>query len=134
LACHLLGIETAAELARSPFRGAVFDGFIASEIVKRQIHGGGRREIDGFRDEQGLEVDFIVPGRNGVVQLVECKAGRTVTPEMAGPLQRLAAAVRAKRPGTKVEALIVHEAPAGGLRTSAVAEGVRAVDWNGWLR
>ena len=62
LACHLLGIDTAAELAKSPFRGALFEGFIAAEIVKRQIHSGGRREIYGFRDEQGLEVDFLVPG------------------------------------------------------------------------
>ena len=75
----------------------------------------------------------MVPGRNGALQLVECKAGRTVTPQMAVPLQRLAAAARARRPGTKVEAIIVHEAPAGGLRTSAVAEGVRAVDWMTWL-
>jgi hypothetical protein len=133
LACHLLGIDTAAELARSPFRGAIFEGFVAAEIVKRQIHAGGRREIYGFRDEQGLEVDFLVPGRNGALQLVECKAGRTVTPQMALPLQRLAAAVRAKRPGTKVDAIIVHEAPGGGVRTSAVAQGVRAVDWPAWL-
>ena len=34
LACHLLGIDTAAELARSPFRGALFEGFIAAEIFK----------------------------------------------------------------------------------------------------
>ena len=133
LACHLLGIDTAAELARSPFRGAIFEGFIAAEIVKRQIHAGGRREIYGFRDEQGLEVDFLVPGRNGALQLVECKAGRTVTPQMALPLQRLAAAVRAKRPGMKVDAIIVHEAPGGGVRTSAVAHGVQAVDWPAWL-
>jgi uncharacterized protein len=133
LACHLLGIETAAELARSPFRGAIFEGFIASEIVKRQIHGGGRREIYGFRDEQGLEVDFVVPGKNGSLRLVECKAGRTVTAQMASPLLRLAAAVRARRPELRVESVIVHEASAGGLRTSAVAEGVRAVDWHTWL-
>src|SRR5450631_1778024 len=31
LACHLLGIDTAGELARSPFRGALFEGFIAAE-------------------------------------------------------------------------------------------------------
>jgi predicted AAA+ superfamily ATPase len=134
LACHLLGIETAAELARSPFRGAIFEGFVAGEIVKRQIHGGGRREIYGFRDEQGLEVDFIVPGKNGVLHLVECKAGRTVTPQMASPLLRLAAAMRARRPDVGVESVIVHEPGAGGVRTSAVAEGVRAVDWRTWLQ
>ena len=37
---------------------------------------------------------LLVPGRNGALQFVECKAGRTVTPQMAVPLRRLAAAVR----------------------------------------
>ena len=40
LACHLLGIETAAELAKSPFLGALFEGFMASEIVKAQVNAG----------------------------------------------------------------------------------------------
>jgi predicted AAA+ superfamily ATPase len=128
LACHLLGIDTAEELAKSPFRGALFEGLVASEIVKRQIHAGARREIYHFRDEQGLEVDFVVPGRGGRVTLVECKAGRTVTPAMAAPLQRLAAAF-AKKGKEGVSALLVHERPSGGVRTDAVAPGVRAVDW-----
>ena len=34
LACHLLGIETESELKKSPFYGALFEGLIASEIVK----------------------------------------------------------------------------------------------------
>jgi predicted AAA+ superfamily ATPase len=128
LACHLLGIDTAEELAKSPFRGALFEGLVASEIVKRQIHAGARREIYHFRDEQGLEVDFVVPGRGGKVTLVECKAGRTVAPAMAAPLQRLAAAF-AKKGKEGVSALLVHERPSGGVRTDAVAPGVRAVDW-----
>jgi predicted AAA+ superfamily ATPase len=61
LACHLLGIDSSAELAKSPFLGALFEGFIAAEIVKAQINRGRRPEIYHFRDEQGLEVDFLVP-------------------------------------------------------------------------
>jgi len=128
LACHLLGIESAAELVKSPFRGALFEGLVASEIVKRQIHAGGRREIYHFRDEQGLEVDFVVPGRGGSVRLIECKAGRTVTPAMAAPLQRLSAAI-AKNSKGRVDAVIVHEAGERAVKTLAVAAGVSAVDW-----
>lgn len=58
LACHLLGIETETQLRRSPFAGPLFEGFIASEIIKQQINAGRRREIFYFRDQQGLEVDF----------------------------------------------------------------------------
>lgn len=134
LACHLLGIDTAAELARSPFLGALFEGFIASEIAKVQVNSGRRRELYHFRDEQGLEVDFVVPGRGGSVALVECKAARTVTPAMAAPMQRLAAAMKKQRPkGTAVDMFLVHQAPQSGVRTPAVAPGVRALPWRDFL-
>lgn len=128
LACHLLGIDTPAELAKSPFRGALFEGLVASEIVKRQIHAGGRREIYHFRDQQGLEVDFVVPGRSGRVTLIECKAGRTVMPGMATALRRLAEAF-GKEERTVVDCLLVHEAQAGEAGMRAVAPGVRVVGW-----
>ncbi len=54
LACHLLGIDTAGELARSPFLGALFKGFIAAEMAKAPVNAGGLRELYYFRDEQGL--------------------------------------------------------------------------------
>jgi predicted AAA+ superfamily ATPase len=134
IACHLLGIDTAAELAKSPFLGALFEGFIASEIVKGQVNTGGRRELYHFRDEQGLEVDFVVPGRGSSVSLVECKATRTVTPAMAAPMQRLAEAMKKKRPkGAAVNMFLVHQAPMSGAGTSAVAPGVRALPWRDFL-
>jgi len=76
LACHLLGIETAAELERSPFLGPLFEGLVASELVKAQANAARRREIYHFRDRQGLEVDFVVPGESGTVRLIEAKASR----------------------------------------------------------
>jgi predicted AAA+ superfamily ATPase len=134
LACHLLGIDTAAELARSPFRGALFEGFIAAEIVKAQLNAGRRRELYHFRDEQGLEVDFLVPGRAGTVDLVECKAGRTVTPSMAAPMLRLATALRAGRgQAAETKMFLVHQSPLAGALTTAVAPGVRALPWQRFL-
>jgi len=134
LACHLLGIETPGELARSPFRGALFEGFIAAEIAKSQVNAGRRRELYYFRDEQGLEVDFLMPGRGGAVALLECKAGRTVTPAMAAPMQRLAEALKRKRPkATGVTMFLVHEEPKAGTPTQTVAPGVRALPWRRFL-
>ena len=135
LACYLLGIDTAAELAKSPFLGTLFEGFIASEIVKAQVNAGGRRELYHFRDEQGLEVDFVIPGRGGLLRLVECKAVRTVTPLMAVPMQRLSEAVKKKRPkGTTVNMFLVHQAPKVESRIEAVAPGVRALVWRDFLK
>lgn len=134
LACHLLGIDSTAELAKSPFAGALFEGFIAAEIIKAQLNAGRRRELYYFRDEQGLEVDFVLPDRGGALTLVECKAGKTVTPAMAAPMQRLSEAVKRKRPtGTTVAMFLVHQPAQSGHRISAVAPGVRALPWREFL-
>jgi hypothetical protein len=134
LACHLLGVDSPAELAKSPFHGALFEGFVASEIVKAQLNAGRRRELYYFRDEQGLEVDFVMPDRGGGVSLVECKAARTVTPAMAVPMQRLAEALRKKRPHrTKVELNLVHQSPKIPAATRAVAPGVQAWAWQDFV-
>ena len=135
LACHLLGVDSPVELAKSPFYGVLFEGFIASEMVKAQVNAGRRRELYFFRDEQGLEVDFLMPGRGGGVSLVECKAAHTVTPAMAVPMQRLAEALRKKRPpGTIVELHLVHQSPRTPVATQAVAPGVRAWAWQDFVR
>ena len=135
LACHLLGIDTAAELAKSPFLGALFEGFIGAEMVKAQTNRGKRPELYYFRDEQGLEVDFLMPGANGAVAFVECKAARTVTPGMAVPMQRLAEALKKKRRrGIRVEMSLVHQSPKIPIATQAVAAGVRAWAWPDFVR
>ena len=134
LACHLLGIDSLAELAKSPFQGALFEGFIASEIAKSQANSGRRRELYYFRDEQGLEVDFLVPGRGGAIALVECKAARTVAPSDAAPMQRLASALRQHRPrGANVELHLVHQPSRNPTTTRAVAPGVRAWAWQDFV-
>ncbi len=134
LACHLLGIESRAELARSPFLGALFEGLIASEICKAQVNRGRRPELYYFRDQQGLEVDFLVPGPSGSVALVECKATRTVTPAMAAPMQRLAEALQQKHPrGIRTEMVLVHQSPKTPVGTQAVAPGARALGWRDFV-
>ncbi len=129
LACHLLGIDTAAELAKSPFMGTLFEGFIASEIAKAQANSGMRRELYYFRDQQGLKIDFLIPRRGGAMTLLECKAGRTVTPAMAAPLRQLGAAMKKKHREKPVDMLLVHQSPTAGTLTQAVAPGVRAQAW-----
>jgi predicted AAA+ superfamily ATPase len=133
LACHLLGITSKSELERSPFLGALFEGFVAAEIVKRQVNAGERRELYHFRDEQGLEVDFLVPGRNGALTLIECKATRSPFPAMAGNLIKLKANLAKKqKTRTKVDAVLVHRK--GTKDTSrALLPEVTALSLERWL-
>ncbi len=71
-----------------------------------------------------------MPRASGAVALVECKAARTVTPAMAAPMQRLAEALKKKRPrGIRVEMSLVHQGPKTPVATQAVASGVRAWAW-----
>src|SRR5271169_1039669 len=74
MACHLLGIRSQAELDRSPFLGALLEGFVGAEVLKSQVNRGMRKELYYFRDQQGLEVDFLFPDGRGGLWMAECKA------------------------------------------------------------
>jgi uncharacterized protein len=122
LACHLLGIESEATLRRSSYHGPIFEGFVASEIAKLQSGAGRRREIYHFRDQQGLEVDFLVPTGGGSLALLEVKASATVLPRMGEPLLRLARAVSRY----EVQCSVIHRQPPRGRGSTALLPGVRA--------
>ncbi len=124
LACYLLGVTSSVELERSPFLGALFEGFIAAEILKSQANQGMRKELYYFRDQQGLEVDFLVPRPNSNLWLIEAKAGKTVRPSMAAPLLSLRRALL-KRSGRSI---VVHRRSRSQLPTAAIARGVEALD------
>ena len=123
LACHLLGIQTQAELERSPFLGSIFEGFVAAEILKSQVNRGQRKELYYFRDQQGLEVDFLVPQPNARFWLVEAKASKTVHPSMAAPMLALTRAA-----GDRVtRRLVVYRKPRTGPAFTALTKGVEAL-------
>lgn len=130
LACHLLGIRSAAELTRSPFLGSIFEGFVASEVLKNQVNSGRRKEIYHFRDQQGLEVDFLFPSGDGGTWLIECKASKTVNPAMAKSLLALRRSIRS----TSVRAVVVHQSAREGSSTHAIAPGAEALDLHSFVQ
>jgi len=125
LAAHLLGIETEESLRRSPFLGPLFEGLVASEIVKQQIHHGRSKALYHFRDRQGLEVDFIVPRGDNRLTLIEAKATRTLHSSLAKPLRRLLPAIKEHA----TEAFVVHQPAKSDTVARALAVGVQAVPW-----
>ena len=139
LACHLLGITSTVELNRSPFLGAVYEGFVAAEILKAQTNQGKRKELYYFRDQQGLEVDFLVPQGNAELWLVECKATQTVRPAMASSLLSLRRSLpgqpgerisrrRPMQPAPASRLIVVHRKSNSSVSTSALVPGVEALD------
>jgi predicted AAA+ superfamily ATPase len=123
LACHLLGIQSQTELERSPFLGSIFEGFVAAEILKSQTNRGRRKELYYFRDQQGLEVDFLVPQPNARFWLVEAKASKTVQPSMAAPMLSLASAT-GKRATRRI---VVHRKSRTGPAFTVLARGAEAL-------
>ena len=124
LACYLLGLTSSAELERSPFLGPLFEGFVAAEILKSQADRGMRKELYYFRDQQGLEVDFLIPRPNAKLWLVETKAAKTVRPSMASSLTSLQRASQKR----SERLIVVYRKSRSQLPTTAIARGVEALD------
>lgn len=125
LACHLLGIASQEELTRSPFLGALLEGWVASEILKHQVNRGQRKELYYFRDQQGLEVDFLFPSDKGGVWMVECKASKTVQPAMARPIESLRQAMASHLP---IRSAIIHQKSTATPLGRTLAPNVEALD------
>jgi predicted AAA+ superfamily ATPase len=130
LACYLLGIASQAELERSPFLGPLFEGYVASEILKSQINKGRRKELYHFRDQQGLEVDFLFPDGHGKLRMVECKASRTVLPSMAKPMASLR---RSMGERADARATVVHRRSPGAPPMRVLAPGIDAIDFEDFV-
>lgn len=76
LAASLLGVEEPRQLAAHPLRGAMFEGWVVSEIVKWHRHRGLRPAISFYRERDRHEVDLVLE-QGADLTLVEAKAGRT---------------------------------------------------------
>jgi uncharacterized protein len=96
---------------------------VASEIIKQQTASGRPRALYYFRDQQGLEVYFVVPLRERQLLFIEAKASRTVFPEMSEPLDRLAKASSRY----EVSKVVVHRAGKESPLSSVLRRGVRAL-------
>jgi predicted AAA+ superfamily ATPase len=77
-----------------------------------------------FRDQQGLEVDFLVPRPNAGLWLVEAKATQTVRPAMASSLLSLGRSLTKR----SARLVVVHRKSRSELATAALTPGVEALD------
>jgi predicted AAA+ superfamily ATPase len=88
LACWLLGIRDTAQLDVHPLRGAIFESWVVSEIIKQRFNRGEANGVYFFRDKAGLESDALVQGRKGLI-IVEVKAGQTISSDWAASSQKI---------------------------------------------
>jgi len=74
--CWLLGIREPAQLRSHPLRGAIFETWVVSEILKYRANRGETRGLSFYRDRNGAEVDLVIE-RSGGLTLVEAKSAAT---------------------------------------------------------
>ncbi|MFO0827919.1 MAG: ATP-binding protein [Phycisphaerales bacterium] len=120
LACWLLGITTVEQLRVHPLRGALFETWIVTEILKHRLNRGEIRPLYYYRDVRGTEADVLVD--SGLVRtVVEIKSGRTMTEEALRATARVADAL-----GTEysTKRIVIYAGDTGQQRTD-----VRVVPW-----
>jgi len=90
LACWLLGLRTAEQVARDPLWGSLFENFIIMEALKDRLNAGASAEMYFYRDSEGNEVDLLLPVGTKM-HAIEIKAGATVNPDYFKGLKTFAA-------------------------------------------
>ncbi len=85
LICYLLDIRDAGTLQRHPLRGAIFESFVVSELVKS--FAGQRRDppLYHWRDTSGHEIDILIDTGERIIP-VEVKSGQTVAADAVNTL------------------------------------------------
>jgi hypothetical protein len=76
LMAWLLGIRHAAAIETHASRGALFETFVVSELVKQRFNAGRPHDLYFWRDNIGHEVDVLYETPQGL-QAIEIKSGST---------------------------------------------------------
>lgn len=77
LLCYLLNIRKSEELTLHPLRGAIFETFVVSELIKAFAHRGDIPPLYFWRDLTGHEVDLILD-TGTTLKPIEIKSGQTL--------------------------------------------------------
>lgn len=78
LAAKLLGIQNTEQIVNHAYRGALFETWVISELLKKRYNSGQSANLYFWRDRTGNEVDVLVDQGDDLVP-VEIKSGRTIT-------------------------------------------------------
>lgn len=124
LAAHLLGIRTLEELAFHPLRGALFENWVVTEVLKWRWNRGLPADLAYYRDARGTEIDLVLEKALDPIA-VEIKAGQTPTFELGRAFESLATTLSAPpAPARSMQRRIVY----GGERRAEV-ERVSYLPW-----
>ena len=76
LLCHLLRVADALALQTHALRGAIFETWVVTEVIKHRYNQGLSADLYFWRDNHGVEIDLVFEDA-GRMQAVEIKSGTT---------------------------------------------------------
>ena len=109
------GIRHASQLRTHPLRGAVFESWIITEIVKARLHRGVRGNEFFYRDRSSHEVDLVLSAADHT-SAVEIESARTVSSEFLVALRRFTELMTGAGVPERVETHLVYGGEEGGMR------------------
>ena len=89
VAAWLLGIETPEQLTTHSMRGALFETWAVSEMLKERFNQGLSSNIYFWRDNVGHEIDIIVE-KGDRLDAIEVKSGKTLNRDFFTGLNKFA--------------------------------------------
>lgn len=131
LLCYLLGIRSPAELRHHPLRGAVFETWVVSEILKARVHRGLAPGLTFFRNRKGVEVDVVVELGREVIA-VETKSAQTVAEDFFRDLSAFARLVGTGRRSPAVRPVLLYGGAERQRRTAVEVLPWAMVDRYDW--
>ena len=113
--CSLLGIRTAEQVRTHPLRGAIFESWVAGELIKARVHRGALADLKHYRESRGVEIDLVM--EDGLtLHAIECKSGATIHPSFQEPLERFSASITGLRPKIELRRAMVYGGESSNTR------------------
>ena len=87
LCTRLLAVSDVEQIHMHSMRGALFESFVISEIIKSRFHRGTTDPLYFWRDRSGNEIDLVVENGEALIP-VEIKSGATINRDFLKGLHR----------------------------------------------
>jgi predicted AAA+ superfamily ATPase len=121
LAAWFVGVRHPAHVTAHPQRGALFENWVMTELLKAQTNSGIKPTLHFLRDKEGHEIDALIETGPNTFHAVEIKSGETIASDFFTGLDYW----RAKLPRQSLTPWLIHGGTARQDREKATV-----LPWN----
>lgn len=121
LAAWFVGVRTPDHISIHPQRGALFENWIMTELLKAQTNHGLKPTLHFLRDKEGHEIDALIETGPNTFHAVEIKSGETIASDFFSGLDYW----RAKLTRQRITPWLIH-----GGTTLQHREKATVLPWN----